>query len=118
MAREPGVSDDLLSGERKARAVRVMFDRVAPRYDRMNRLLTLGMDVRWRRRTVEALDLSLGMLRAARPGAPLAQADVLRMPVADGSADGVTCGFALRNVADLEALFAEIARVVRPGGRI
>src|SRR6266571_612373 len=150
MAREPGVSDDLLSGERKARAVRVMFDRVAPRYDRMNRLLTLGMDVRWRRRTVEALDLSrgslvmdlacgtgdlcrelaraghrpvgfdfaLGMLRAARTGAPLAQADVLRMPVADGSADGVTCGFALRNVADLEALFAEIARVVRPGGRI
>ena len=32
--------------------------------------------------------------------------------------DGATCGFALRNVVSLEALFAEVARVVRPGGRI
>jgi demethylmenaquinone methyltransferase/2-methoxy-6-polyprenyl-1,4-benzoquinol methylase len=38
--------------------------------------------------------------------------------VPDGAADGVTCGFALRNVVSLDALFAEIARVVRPGGSI
>jgi demethylmenaquinone methyltransferase/2-methoxy-6-polyprenyl-1,4-benzoquinol methylase len=31
--------------------------------------------------------------------------------------DGVTCGFALRNVVSLEAFFREAARVVRPGGR-
>src|SRR5439155_6944573 len=55
---------------------------------------------------------------AARVAAPLVQADVLALPVADGAADGVTCGFALRNVSDLERLFAEMARVLRPGGRV
>jgi demethylmenaquinone methyltransferase/2-methoxy-6-polyprenyl-1,4-benzoquinol methylase len=63
-------------------------------------------------------DLSLGMLAAARTGAPLVQADVLRLPVPDGAAAGVTCGFTLRNLADLDGFFAELARVTRPGGRI
>jgi demethylmenaquinone methyltransferase/2-methoxy-6-polyprenyl-1,4-benzoquinol methylase len=48
----------------------------------------------------------------------LVQADVLCLPVPDASADGVTCGFALRNVVSLDGLFAELARVVRPGGAI
>jgi demethylmenaquinone methyltransferase/2-methoxy-6-polyprenyl-1,4-benzoquinol methylase len=64
------------------------------------------------------LDLSYGMLAAARTEAPLAQADALRLPVPDGSVDGVTCGFALRNFAALEPFFAELGRVTRPGGRI
>jgi demethylmenaquinone methyltransferase/2-methoxy-6-polyprenyl-1,4-benzoquinol methylase len=64
------------------------------------------------------VDLSYGMLAAARTGAPLVQADALRLPVGDGIADGVTCGFALRNFVDLPAFAAELARVVRPGGRI
>ncbi|WP_421119463.1 ubiquinone/menaquinone biosynthesis methyltransferase [Aquihabitans daechungensis] len=64
------------------------------------------------------LDLSYGMLAAARTEAPLAQADALRLPVPDASIDGVTCGFALRNFAALEPFFAELGRVVRPGGRI
>ncbi len=64
------------------------------------------------------VDFSMGMLRAARTGAPLLQADALRLPSRDGSVDAVTCGFALRNVADVGLLFAELARVVRPGGRI
>jgi demethylmenaquinone methyltransferase/2-methoxy-6-polyprenyl-1,4-benzoquinol methylase len=63
-------------------------------------------------------DFSLGMLVRARTDVPLVQADVLRLPVPDASVDGATCGFALRNVVDLAAFFAETARVVRPSGRI
>jgi demethylmenaquinone methyltransferase/2-methoxy-6-polyprenyl-1,4-benzoquinol methylase len=127
-----------------------MFDRIAVRYDLLNRIISLGLDVRWRRRAVAALGLPAGslvldlacgtgdfcreleraghravgfdfssqMLRAARVAAPLVRADVLAMPVRDGAAGGVTSGFALRNVADLEGFIAETARVLRPGGRV
>jgi demethylmenaquinone methyltransferase / 2-methoxy-6-polyprenyl-1,4-benzoquinol methylase len=142
--------EDLPQGDEKARRVRDMFDAIAGRYDLVNRVMTFGMDVGWRRRAVRQLrlpggalvadlacgtgdlcrelsregyraagfDFSLGMLAKATTDAPLVQADVLRLPLADRSIDGATCGFALRNVADLGAFFAEIARVVRPGGRI
>jgi demethylmenaquinone methyltransferase/2-methoxy-6-polyprenyl-1,4-benzoquinol methylase len=63
-------------------------------------------------------DLSFGMLAAARTDAPLIHTDALRLPLPDGSVDAVTCGFALRNFVDLGAFIAEVARVVRPGGRI
>jgi demethylmenaquinone methyltransferase/2-methoxy-6-polyprenyl-1,4-benzoquinol methylase len=38
-----------LQGEAKARLVQRMFNRIVPRYDLMNRLMTAGMDLRWRR---------------------------------------------------------------------
>jgi len=68
--------------------------------------------------TPVSVDLSFGMLSADRSGAPRVQADILRLPVGDGTVDGVTCGFALRNLVDLPEFFTELARVVRPGGRI
>jgi demethylmenaquinone methyltransferase/2-methoxy-6-polyprenyl-1,4-benzoquinol methylase len=40
------------------------------------------------------------------------------MPFADGVVDGITCGFALRNVADIGALLTEFSRVLRRGGRV
>ncbi len=142
--------DQLPSGDDKRRAVRAMFDTIAPRYDLVNRIMTFGLDVRWRRRTVGALslppgsvvldlacgtgdfcrelsrrghvpvglDLSMGMLLAARTDAPLLHADILSMPLTDGAADGAVCGFALRNLVELPGFFDELARVVRPGGRI
>jgi demethylmenaquinone methyltransferase/2-methoxy-6-polyprenyl-1,4-benzoquinol methylase len=64
------------------------------------------------------VDLSYGMLAAARTPAPLAQGDALRLPLRAAAVDGVTCGFALRNLAALEPFLAELARVLRPGGRI
>lgn len=134
-----------------------MFDAIAPRYDLINRLLTFGMDCRWRRRSVQELglpagarvfdlacgtgdlcrdleaaghhpigfDLSAGMLQTAQKyrasgklHTPMVLGDALCLPVPADSADGITCGFAMRNVVNLQGLFVELARVVRPGGRI
>jgi demethylmenaquinone methyltransferase/2-methoxy-6-polyprenyl-1,4-benzoquinol methylase len=148
MARE--LDPSLPQGEAKVRAVREMFDTIAPRYDLVNRVMTFRMDVGWRKRTVRELrlpagarvldlacgtgdfcrelagsgirpigvDLSFGMLAAARTHAPLVQADILNLPMPDASVDGATCGFALRNLVELRGFFRELARVVRPGGRI
>jgi len=44
----------------KAELVRAMFDRIAPRYDRLNGILTLRLDRRWRRRAVAAAALGPG----------------------------------------------------------
>jgi demethylmenaquinone methyltransferase/2-methoxy-6-polyprenyl-1,4-benzoquinol methylase len=65
-----------------------------------------------------SVDLSFGMLAADRSGAPRVQADALTLPFPDGVADGVTCGFALRNLVDLGRFFDEVARVTRRGGRV
>jgi demethylmenaquinone methyltransferase/2-methoxy-6-polyprenyl-1,4-benzoquinol methylase len=142
--------DDLPTGAAKAARVRSMFDAIAPRYDLLNRILTFGMDVGWRRLAVASLnlgpgdlvldvacgtgdvcsalvsagyravgfDFSAGMLAEARAPAPLVQADALVLPVRNRAARGVTCGFALRNVADLGRLFDEFARVLGSGGRL
>lgn len=45
------------------------------------------------------------------------QGDIMRLPFEDSSFDHVTCGYALRNVPDVELALREIARVLKPGGR-
>ena len=55
---------ELPSGPAKRRAVREMFDKIAPRYDLVNRIMTLRLDVAWRRRTVRELALPAGSLVA------------------------------------------------------
>ncbi|MGQ0616366.1 MAG: ubiquinone/menaquinone biosynthesis methyltransferase [Acidimicrobiia bacterium] len=143
-------ADNLPEGDAKVRAVRAMFDAIAPRYDLVNRVMTFRMDVGWRRKTVRSLglaeralvadlacgtgdlcrelaskqyrpigvDLSLGMLAVAKTKAPLVHGDALALPFPDGSIDGATCGFALRNFVELAPFFTSLARVVRPGGRV
>lgn len=64
------------------------------------------------------VDLSFGMLAAARTPAPLVQGDLLSLPVADGSVAGAVCGFALRNLVGLEPFLSELHRVLEPGGRV
>lgn len=65
-----------------------------------------------------SFDFSYQMLAADRSSSPRTQADILHLPLGTASVDGATCGFALRNLVDLDAFFHELARVVRPGGRI
>ena len=64
------------------------------------------------------LDVSWGMLAAGRTDAPLLHGDALSLPVPTGSVDGVTCGFGLRNFVSLPEFLAEVARALRPGGRM
>ena len=53
-----GADGTLPEGDAKRVAVEAMFDRVAPGYDRMNRIISLGLDRRWRRAAVAALALT------------------------------------------------------------
>ncbi len=136
-----------------------MFDRIAPRYDLMNRLMTAGRDRAWRRAVAEAADVAAGesaldcctgtgdlafdladrvpggsvvgvdfsaeMLR--RAGAKVGtradivsfvQGDVLDLPFPDSCFDAATVAFGIRNVEDLDSALVEMARVVKPGGRV
>jgi demethylmenaquinone methyltransferase / 2-methoxy-6-polyprenyl-1,4-benzoquinol methylase len=155
-AAAPDKSPDRIAG---------MFDAIAPRYDLLNRLLSAGIDRRWRRRAIDSLaltgrevlvdvatgtaDVALeacaprrGGARAARvvgvdfAGAMLGlgvgkvhaagesrrvvlvQGDAMRLPVADRSADAVTIAFGIRNVHTASVACAEMARVLKPGGRL
>jgi demethylmenaquinone methyltransferase/2-methoxy-6-polyprenyl-1,4-benzoquinol methylase len=66
-----------------------------------------------------AADFSLGMLRAgAGRDVPKVAGDAMRLPFADASFDAATISFGLRNVKDTGAGLREMARVVKPGGRL
>lgn len=142
----------LPTGADKVVAVDAMFDTIAPRYDLCNRVISLGLDVRWRRLAVRSLglppgsvvldlacgtgdlcreldaaglvpigaDRSAGMLRAAAGlvASPLLRGDALALGLRDRSLDGIVCGFALRNFAEVPPVLAECARVLRPGGTL
>lgn len=138
-----------------------MFSDIAPVYDRMNRLISLGFDNRWRRRATKPLvpaervldlcagsgDMSLALLEqkdfagkvilcdfnrdmlrlaerkcAMQDGGGFADrtmlvvADAELLPFREEAFDGVTIGFALRNLSDLERLSSEIKQTMRKGG--
>jgi demethylmenaquinone methyltransferase / 2-methoxy-6-polyprenyl-1,4-benzoquinol methylase len=68
-----------------------------------------------------ACDFSLGMLGVGRrrhPEVTFVAGDALRLPFRDAAFDAATISFGLRNVADVPAALAELARVTRPGGRL
>ncbi|MFC5744333.1 ubiquinone/menaquinone biosynthesis methyltransferase [Actinomadura rugatobispora] len=138
-----------------------LFDRIAPRYDLFNSLLSAGSDRRWRREAArrlapppegDVLDVATGTASLAiavarhRPGARVVACDINasmlavaarrlerqglsgritlrtapgeRLPFPDASFDAVCIAFAIDDMADRRACAAEMARVLRPGGRL
>ena len=139
--------------------VRAMFDRIAGVYDRMNAVMTAGLDRRWRARAADLAavapgdrvldvatgtgDLALELAERVAPGGEVVGADFAEAMLArarekaGGRADlrfewgdalaldypddvfaAATVGFGARNFADLHRGLGEMARVVRPGGRV
>jgi demethylmenaquinone methyltransferase / 2-methoxy-6-polyprenyl-1,4-benzoquinol methylase len=71
--------------------------------------------------SVVGVDFAERMLELARRKAPdvrFEAGNALALPYADGDFDAATVGFGARNFEDLRAGLAELARVVRPGGRV
>jgi demethylmenaquinone methyltransferase/2-methoxy-6-polyprenyl-1,4-benzoquinol methylase len=71
--------------------------------------------------TVIGSDFSEAMLDCARQKSPAVTwewANALELPYPDGGFDAATVGFGARNFSDLDCGLAELARVVRPGGRV
>jgi demethylmenaquinone methyltransferase/2-methoxy-6-polyprenyl-1,4-benzoquinol methylase len=121
---------------------RVVFSRIAHRYDRLNRVLSLGRDDDWRRSVIarlppgRVLDLGAGtgaanpdlgsrQVVALDPSAEMLALDPAMfrvvakgeaLPFADGSFDGVFSAYVFRNLDSIPAALNEIERVLRPGG--
>ena len=74
--------------------------------------------------SVLGVDLSPGMIGVAqrrfggRPGLAFVVGDALSLPTEDGAYDAATIAFGMRNLPDYARGFAELARSVRPGGRV
>lgn len=143
----------------KTGQVREMFNSIAPAYDVMNRMMTLGIDTIWRRKAVDmvgkynprrvldvatgtgdlaflidkrlrpeqllGIDLSEGMLAIAREKAlqmgvadrlSFAVEDCLSLSLPDNSYDAITVAYGVRNFENLKQGFAEMYRVLAPGG--
>ena len=144
----------------KAGRVRGVFDAVAPKYDLMNDLMSLGLHRVWKAYAVgvanvregqRVLDIAGGtgdlarafarqvgasgmvvhtdineaMLRTGRDRLvdeglllPSSLADAEKLPFADASFDVVTVAFGLRNMTRKDVALAEMARVLKPGGKL
>lgn len=143
----------------KTGQVRDMFDSIAPAYDLMNRMMTFGIDCRWRRKAIDmvgkynpsrlldvatgtgdmafliddmlhpdeltGIDLSEGMLDVARQKAAargnaghitFETGDCLHLSFPDNRFDAVTVAYGVRNFEHLAQGFAEMYRVLAPGG--
>jgi demethylmenaquinone methyltransferase / 2-methoxy-6-polyprenyl-1,4-benzoquinol methylase len=121
-----------------------VFSDIATKYDRINRILSLGQDQAWRRRVVDQLPQGRLLDLGAGTGAALpilTGRDVValdpapqmlalnsaprrvvavgeRLPFRDETFDAVFSAYVVRNLNSLNATIAEVSRVLVPGGRL
>jgi demethylmenaquinone methyltransferase/2-methoxy-6-polyprenyl-1,4-benzoquinol methylase len=143
------------------RAVQSMFDRIAWRYDLLNRVISFRLDSWWRKQVIRTVltaprslvldlgtgtgDLTFAAAKASRGSGRFVGLDfspemirlakekqfrlshtdntffvlgsALTAPFKDAVFDGVMTTFVLRNVSDLSMFFAQVFRVLKPGGK-
>jgi demethylmenaquinone methyltransferase / 2-methoxy-6-polyprenyl-1,4-benzoquinol methylase len=151
---------DTVDASAKSQRVRGVFDSVAPRYDLMNDLMSMGLHRAWKAYTVAVAnlrpedrvldlaggtgDLALAFARQVGPkgvvvhtdineamlqvgrdrlldkglALPTTLCDAEALPFREGAFDLVSVAFGLRNMTHKERALAEMARVLRPGGRL
>ncbi len=97
------------------REIAAMFDRIAPRYDLLNRVLSFGTDIGWRRRAIALArlgprhialdlgagtgDLTMGLLRASDPSSAAIALDIAPRMLAVGRRRLRSAGLATRALA-------------------
>ncbi|HVS41306.1 MAG TPA: methyltransferase domain-containing protein [Candidatus Dormibacteraeota bacterium] len=106
-------------GRRQARGLAPLLRRGVPVVDLGTGTGVVAMGLREQGFAVVGLDVSARMLNQARRrlGTGLLRADVARLPLADGSVTQCLSVWLLHCVPDPGAVLAEVARVLRPGGR-
>lgn len=144
----------------KKEQVADMFDNISPKYDFLNRILSFGIDIYWRKFAINKLaevkpkyildiatgtadlameasklkpesiigvDISEGMLSFGRKKIKARHLDKLitlqygdaeNLPFEENSFDGITVAFGVRNFENLEKGLTDIARVLKPNGRL
>ena len=113
----------------KKEEVREMFDNIAPKYDLLNHTLSMSIDRIWRRRVVRIVRrcrphriLDVARRKVTARGLDgrvvLDAGDAEHLHVADASVDVATVAFGVRNFGDLDAGLREMARTIKPGGKV
>ena len=130
------------------RSIRLLFTRIAKKYDLTNHVISLGLDIFWRKkfarllrgrnkiadiccgsgamlpvlgnRILAGLDFTRAMLRVASqyPGGRLVEGDAQEIPFASGTFDAAIIVYSIRNIPQVPVALKELHRILQPGGLI
>jgi demethylmenaquinone methyltransferase/2-methoxy-6-polyprenyl-1,4-benzoquinol methylase len=133
---------------REPKSIRLLFTRIAKNYDLTNHVISLGLDVLWRKKFVKllkgrkriadvccgtgamfpllgdrilvGLDFTRAMLQVAarNPGARLVEGDAQRIPFYSEMFDAAIIVYSIRNIPDVPAALKELHRILQKNGLV